>query len=56
MSTNKEYSKSCAYIFYRYYSEEGIVAAKLRLGCKETRRRMEKNNRYKVKKILNKNK
>ena len=52
---NKEYSKSCSYIFYRYYSEEGIIAAKNRMGCHLTHLKNRKANRYMLLKSLKTN-
>lgn len=47
MMKNKDcYSKSCAYLFYRYYSEGGIVAAKIRLGCKDKHLIRNRINRF----------
>ena len=45
---NKEYSKSCSYLFYRYYSEEGIRAAKFRMGCPLTHLRRAQLRKYKL--------
>lgn len=45
---NKEYSKSCSYIFYRYYSEDGIDAAKFRMGCHLTYLRKKQLTKYKL--------
>ena len=45
---NKEYKKSCAHLFYIYYSSEGIISAKFRMGCKLTHLRRSQYRKYKL--------
>ena len=41
-----EFGKSCAYVFYRWYSEEGIAETKFHLGNKERHNRINRIKKY----------